>query len=153
VRTLEQGGQKRAKSIQKILVDTMRREGRSANIVGVKAHAGTLGNERADRCAHMAGRRQDCLVADRIPSPPQTRISQKFRTAKDWHKDPRNYGTKEIHPRLPPKKSCLDRARNNLARTAAQIRTGHWRSAVYLKRIRKRRDDKCWYYPGPARMS
>jgi len=44
-----------------------------------------------------------------------------------------------------PKKSCLDRARNAIARTAAQIRTGHWRSAVYLKRIRKRSDDTCWF--------
>jgi hypothetical protein len=39
----------------------------------------------------------------------------------------------------------LDRARNSIARVAAQIRTGHWRSAVYLKRIRKRDDDKCWF--------
>jgi len=28
--------------------------------------------------------------------------------------------------------------------TAAQICTGHWRSAEYLKRTRKRTDDRCW---------
>jgi len=39
----------------------------------------------------------------------------------------------------------LDKARNVIARLAAQIRTGHWRSAVYLHRIRKRADDKCWF--------
>jgi hypothetical protein len=40
-----------------------------------------------------------------------------------------------------------------LARTAAQIRTGHWRFAVYLKRIRKAADDKCWFCQGPAGMT
>jgi hypothetical protein len=54
-------------------------------------------------------------------------------------------------PASPPsKKSCLDKMRNALARTAAQIRTDHWRSAVYLKRIRKMVDDKCWFCQGLA---
>jgi hypothetical protein len=48
-------------------------------------------------------------------------------------------------PPPPPKKFMLDRARNSVARVVAQIRTGHWRSAVYLKRIRKRDDDRGWY--------
>jgi hypothetical protein len=53
-----------------------------------------------------------------------------------------------------PKKSCMDRAKNGIARTAAQIRTGHWRSAVYLKRIKKRRrEDKCWFCCGQSRMT
>jgi hypothetical protein len=56
-------------------------------------------------------------------------------------------------PPPPPKKSCLDGARNALARTAAQIRTGHWRSAVYLKMIRKRTDDKCWFCQDSAKMN
>jgi hypothetical protein len=43
--------------------------------------------------------------------------------------------------------------RNALARTAAQIRTGHWRSAVYLKRIRKMAEDKCWFCRGSGRMT
>jgi hypothetical protein len=37
----------------------------------------------------------------------------------------------------PPRKSFLDRASNKLARTIAQIRTGHWLCGPYLKRIRK----------------
>jgi hypothetical protein len=42
-----------------------------------------------------------------------------------------------------------------VARTAAQIRTGHWRSAAYLKRIRKPGypDDKCWFCDRPAKMT
>jgi hypothetical protein len=62
------------------------------------------------------------------------------------------HGTEEIPP-PPLKKSCLDRMRNSLARTVAQIRTGHWRSAVYLKRIRKMADDKCWFCQSSARMT
>jgi hypothetical protein len=41
----------------------------------------------------------------------------------------------------------IDRMRNSLARTAAQIRTGHWRSAVYLKRIRMMAEDKPEFSP------
>jgi hypothetical protein len=47
----------------------------------------------------------------------------------------------------------MDQARNAIARTAAQIRTGHWRSAVYLSRIKKRREDKCWFCEGRAKMT
>jgi hypothetical protein len=60
-------------------------------------------------------------------------------------------GQRKYHP--PPKKSCLDNTRNAIARTAAQIRTGHWRSAVYLKRIRKMAEDKCWFCQTSARMA
>jgi len=38
-------------------------------------------------------------------------------------------------------------------RTAAQIRTGHWRSATYLKMIRKRADDKCWFFKRSVKMT
>jgi len=80
-------------------------------------------------------------------------ISNRFRTAKKaWHQDPTHHETEEVPPLL-PKKSCLDSARNAIARTAAQIRTGHWRSAAYLKQIRKRRDDKRWFCNGTAKMS
>jgi hypothetical protein len=34
-----------------------------------------------------------------------------------------------------------------------QLRTGHWRSAVYLKRIWKRADDWCWFCSGSAKMT
>jgi hypothetical protein len=46
---------------------------------------------------------------------------------------------------LPSKKSRLDKARNSIARVATQIRTSHWRSAVYLK---KRDTDHCWLCNG-----
>jgi hypothetical protein len=69
-----------------------------------------------------------------------------------WHKIPSHHGTEEVPP-PPPKKSCLDSMRNALARTAAQICTGNRRSAVYLKRICKMAEDKCWFCQGPAHMT
>jgi hypothetical protein len=37
------------------------------------------------------------------------------------------------------------RASNKLARTIAQIRTGHWLCASYLQRIRNV-SDRCWWF-------
>jgi hypothetical protein len=81
------------------------------------------------------------------------RIPEKPRSAKEkWHKAPGHHGTEEIRPH-PPKKSCPGGMRNALARTVAQIRTGNRRSAVYLKRIRKMAEDKCWFCQSSARMT
>jgi hypothetical protein len=120
---------------------------RTVDLVWVRGHAGTPGNERADQlagqAAEMVGTHTTMSLAHI-----RLRISEIYRDAKDtWHADPTHHGTEEIPP-PPPKKSMLDRARNSIARTAAQIRTGHWRSAVYLKRIRKRDTDHCWLCDG-----
>jgi hypothetical protein len=144
-------GQRPAKGIRTIL-HALEQEGRTAEIQWVKGHAGTMGNERADLLTDKA--------AEKTAWSPFTslaylklRVSEKFRTANDeWHKNPDHHGSEEIPP-PPAKKSCLDWARNSIARIAAQIRTGHWRSAVYLKRIKKRRDDKCWFCRGRNRMA
>jgi hypothetical protein len=81
------------------------------------------------------------------------RISERFREAKiKWHKNPKHHGKDEIPPPA-PKKSCMDGAHNSIARAAAQIRTGHWRSAIYLKRIKKRTNDDCWFCKGGAAMT
>jgi hypothetical protein len=72
-------------------------------------------------------------------------ISEMFRKAKTaWHDMPGHHEFEEIPP-PPPDKSCLDKMRNPLARTEAQKCTGRWRSVVYLKRIRKMVDVKCWF--------
>jgi hypothetical protein len=107
-------------------------------------HAGTPANERADKLAgEAAGKDKWSEVASLAFL--KLRISEKFRKAKDlWHADPAHHGAEEI-PLPPPKKSCMDRTRNAIARTAAQIRTGHWRSSVYLEGIKKRGDDRCWF--------
>jgi hypothetical protein len=61
-------------------------------------------------------------------------ISERYNKAKErWNRNLAYLGKDSI----PPK--------NGIARVASQIRSGHWKSAVYLKRIRKRDDDRCWY--------
>jgi len=85
------------------------------------------------------------MVSDHVSGAPMYAYAPLKGSGKDaWHDNPANHVTLEIPP-PPPKKSCLDKARNALARTAAQIRTGHWRSSEYLKRIKKQPDDKCWF--------
>jgi hypothetical protein len=106
--------------------------------------------KREGGCLGRKGRGKNVLVS---LAHLKLRISEIFREAKDkWHADPQHHGTNEIPP-PPPKKSCMDGARNSIARTAAQIRTGHWRSAIYFKRIRKRRSDECWFCTRGARMT
>jgi len=144
-------GQRRAINIQS-LARACRRAGKTTDIIWVKGHEGTPGNERADI---LVGKAAEKLSHSRVVSLAHLKlqISEKFRTAKTaWDTDQRHHRTEAIPP-PPPKKSCLDKMRNSLARTAAQIRTGHWRSAVYLKRIRKRAEDDCWCCQGPAKMT
>jgi hypothetical protein len=120
---------------------------RTVHLVWLKGQAGTPGNERADalagKAAEMIGT-HDIMSRSHI----KLRISERFREAKEiWHANPAHHGTEEVPP-PPPKKSMLNKARNSVARVAAEIRTGHWRSAVYVKRIGKRVTDHCWLCDG-----
>jgi hypothetical protein len=122
------------------VVCELKDHGRTISLVWVKGHQGTPGNEKADALAEKVGYSRIMSIAHL-----KLQISEKFRNAKEsWQKALGHHGTEEIPPPA-PKKSCLDGMRNALARTAAQIRAGHWRSAVYLKRIRKMAEDKCWF--------
>jgi hypothetical protein len=50
-------------------------------------------------------------------------------------------------------RKSADQTQECMTRTAAQICTGHWRTPTYLKRIRKRANDKCWFCSGSVRMT
>jgi hypothetical protein len=129
------------------MVAHLPRHYQSAKLTWVKTYAGTAGNERAEAL------RESILVPFFFPGAPQApNIQEVSRKQKriGWRPPlPRNGGD----PAPPPKKACMDQARNSIARTAAQIRTGHWRSAVHPKRIKKRTDDKCWFCEGTAKMT
>jgi hypothetical protein len=45
----------------------------------------------------------------------------------------------------PPKERAMNNARNSEEREVGQLRTNHWLSGVYLKRIKKRSDDGRWF--------
>jgi hypothetical protein len=60
----------------------------------------------------------------------------------------REKGKHKITP-PPPKKSDLDKGPNSETRAVAQLRTNHWLSGVYLKRIKKRPHDGCWFCKPP----
>jgi hypothetical protein len=138
-----------ARSIQKIFVDILG-QGRSANIVWVKGHIGIPRNEKADTLAGQAAGKVAWLRTASL-SNGKLRVSERYREAKKkWHENPKHHGKDEIPP-PEPKKSCMDRAHNSIARAAAQIRTEHWRAAIYLKRIRKRTDSGCWFCKGRSR--
>jgi ribonuclease HI len=144
-------GQNIARNIRNTVCE-LRSQGRTVDLVWVKGHQGTPSNERADvlagKVAEKIGYSKYMSIAH-----PRLRISEKFRNAKDkWHETPAHHGTEEIPP-PPPKKACLDNMRNALAHTVAQIRTGHWRSAIYLKRIRKMAENKCWFCQSSTRMT
>jgi hypothetical protein len=133
-------GQTTARNIRNMVCE-FRGRGKTVDLVWVEGHHGTTGNERADvRAGKAAGKTGYSKVMSIAHL--KLQISERYNTKKEeWHESPNHYGTEEIPP-PPPKKSCLDRMRNAIARTVSQIRTGYWRSAVYLKRIRKMADDK-----------
>jgi ribonuclease HI len=113
-------GQKVACNIRRIVCEL---RSRTIDLVWVKGHEGTPGNEKADvlaaKAAEKPGHSKVMPMAHL-----KLEISERFRSVKEaWHKADKHHGKEEIPP--PPKKSCLDNMRDALARTLAQIQTSH----------------------------
>jgi ribonuclease HI len=137
-------GQSRAVKVMRH-VQRLRNQGKRVSISWIKRHNGNTGNDRADA---LAGRAAEDIQ-------PSTSSSHQVSIA--WMNQKVSYSyseaaTLELRDRgrhtiipPPPKKSAMDKARNRGARISSQLRTNHWLSGAYLKRISKRAHAGCWF--------
>jgi ribonuclease HI len=136
-------GQSRAVNVIRH-VQRLGNQGKRVSISSINGHKGNNGNDRADA---LAGR-----AAENIPQSTSNlqlvsiawmnqKVSQSYSEAAIL--ELRDCGKHTIIP-PPPKKSAMDKARDSEARISSQLRTNHWLSGVYLKRIGKRAHAGCW---------
>jgi hypothetical protein len=76
----------------------------------------------------------------KLAEPQLPGLKKEFLNTTQWLRITESERGQDLILPLASKKSFLDGAPNRLALTIAQIRTGHWLYASYLKRTRKNRD-------------
>jgi hypothetical protein len=127
-------------------VQKLKSRGKSASMGWIKGYNDHPGNERADHLAGIAAEEIEPQLCGRGNEKSiswfKNRNSKEFTASSTT--ELQNHGKQNIIP-PPPKKSPMDRARNSEARAVPPLRTNHWLSGVYLKRIKKRLHDGCWF--------
>jgi ribonuclease HI len=135
-------GQSRATKVIRH-IQRLKAQGKTASIDWVQGHNNNPGNDRGDELAGQAAELPPPRLANAVS------IAWMRHTVSDQYTATANIelratGKHTITP-PPPKKSALDKGPNSEARAVAQLRTNHWVSGVYLKRIKKRSHDGCWF--------
>jgi hypothetical protein len=126
-------------------VQRLRNHGTRLSISWIKGHNRNTGNDRADA---LAGRAAEDIQQSTSSSHQVSiawmnqKVSESYSEAATL--ELRDRGKHTIIP-PPPKNSAMDKARNREARISSQLRTNHWLSGVYLKRIGKRAHAGCWF--------
>jgi hypothetical protein len=135
-------GQSRATKVIRH-IQRLKAQGKTASIDWVQGHNNDPGNDRADELAGQAAELPPPRLANAVS------IAWMRQTVSDQYTATANIELRETgKPTItppPPKKSALDKGPNSEARAVAQLRTNHWLSGVYLKRIKKRSHDGCWF--------
>jgi ribonuclease HI len=124
-------------------IQRLKAQGKTASIDWVQGHNNDPGNDRADELAGQAAELPPPRLANAVS------IAWMRQTVSDQYTATANIELRETGKHTitppPPKKSALDKGPNSEARAVAQLRTNHWLSGVYLKRIKKRSHDGCWF--------
>jgi ribonuclease HI len=135
-------GQSRATKVIRH-IQRLKAQGKTASIDWVQGHNNNPGNDRADELAGQAAELPPPRLANAVS------IAWMRQTVSDQYTATANIELRETGKHTitppPPKKSALDKGPNSEARAVAQLRTNHWVSGVYLKRIKKRSHDGCWF--------
>jgi hypothetical protein len=116
-------------------IQRLKAQGKTASIEWVQGHNNDPGNDRADELAGQATEQQPSRLANAVSIAWKRKIVSEQYTAVA-NIEFRAKGKFTITP-PPPKKSALEKGPNSEARAIAQLRTNHWLSGVYLKRIKK----------------
>jgi hypothetical protein len=135
-------GQSRAAKVIRH-IQRLKAQGKTASIDWVQGHNNDPRNDRPDELEGQAAELPPPRLANAVSIGWMRKtVSEQYTAAANI--ELREKGKHAITP-PPPEKSALDKGPHSEARAVGQLRTNHWISVVYLKRIKKRSHDGCWF--------